>query len=633
VTIKTDGRWFKDELGRTLHLRGVNLGGSTKVPQTPNGATWNREGFYDHRDVSFVGKPFPLDEADEHFGRLREWGLTFLRFLVTWEAIEHDGPGIYDQDYLDYVQAVAEKAAAYDIRMFIDPHQDVWSRFSGGDGAPGWTFEALGMDNTKFGETGAAVTHQEHGDPLPRMIWPTNYAKFACATLFTLFFGGNDLAPQTLVNGVPVQEYLQRHYIDAIKQVAHRLRDLPNVVGYDTLNEPSPGYIGCTNANEIPVRIVAQGPTPTIYQGMLLAAGYPQDVAMIKRLSLRPGRPRTVRLNPGGATLWRKGVEPIWKQNGVWDLDQSGRPALLRPDHFRRVDGRTVDFHRDYFTPFVERYTRELCQVHPGALIFVCSPPAQLYHGDADHAPPDTRGLVHEPHWYDALTLYLQRYVPWLGIDARGGLRFILGRGRKRRAFAQQIKRHIDLAETRSEKVPTLIGEVGIAMNLNAKAAYRSGDFSKQVEAMDDTMQALEANMVSFTLWNYTADNTNERGDLWNDEDLSIFSRDQQTGSGDIHDGGRALQAVVRPYARKVPGEPLRLSFDIRTKEFTFEFRHNPAVEAPAEFFVPNYQYPEGYEVEAPGGRYEIDVEAQTLRYYPTGDQRVHRIRLVAIAP
>lgn len=30
-----------------------------------------------HEDVTFVNRPFPLDEAPEHFARLRRWGLTF----------------------------------------------------------------------------------------------------------------------------------------------------------------------------------------------------------------------------------------------------------------------------------------------------------------------------------------------------------------------------------------------------------------------------------------------------------------------------------------------------------------------------------------------------------------------------
>ena len=64
------------------------------------------------------------------------------------------------------------------------------------------------------------------------------------ATMFTLFFAGNDFAPLTKIDGQPVQDYLQNHYIDAIKQVALRLYDQPNVIGYDTMNEPSSGYIG-----------------------------------------------------------------------------------------------------------------------------------------------------------------------------------------------------------------------------------------------------------------------------------------------------------------------------------------------------------------------------------------------------
>jgi hypothetical protein len=174
--MRTDGIWFKDESGRTLLLRGANLGGSSKVPTRPNGATYLRAGFFDHRAVSFVGRPFPLDEADEHFGRLRAWGVTFLRLLTTWEAIEHAGPGQYDEEYLTYLRAIVAEAAEYDIQCFVDPHQDVWSRWTGGDGAPGWTFDLIGMDRTRLDATGAAITHQLHGDPFPRMIWPSNYA-------------------------------------------------------------------------------------------------------------------------------------------------------------------------------------------------------------------------------------------------------------------------------------------------------------------------------------------------------------------------------------------------------------------------------------------------------------------------
>ncbi len=102
--LKVEKGWFVDENGRKVLLRGVNLGGSTKVPVSPNGATHIKTNFRDHKDVSFVGHPFPLKEADEHFNRLKHWGFNCLRFLVTWEAIEHKGPKQYDKEYLDYIE-------------------------------------------------------------------------------------------------------------------------------------------------------------------------------------------------------------------------------------------------------------------------------------------------------------------------------------------------------------------------------------------------------------------------------------------------------------------------------------------------------------------------------------------------
>ena len=90
--------------------------------------------------------------------------------------------------------------------------------------------------------------------------------------------------------------------------------------------------------------------------------------------------------------------------------------------------------------------------------------------------------------------------------------------------------------------IPTLIGEFGIPYDMHAKKAYETGQFDRQELALDRSFQALEANLLHATLWNYTPDNSNEHGDLWNEEDLSIFSRDQQTNPMDINSGARAHQ-------------------------------------------------------------------------------------------
>ncbi len=557
--ISIEGSHFKDEHGRTLILRGVNLGGSSKVPCSPNGATHMREGFFEQRAVSFVGRPFPLEEADEHFTRLREWGLTCLRFLVTWEAIEHAGPGIYDEAYLDYVYAVIKKANEYGISVLIDPHQDVWSRFSGGDGAPGWTFEVIGMDITTFQEAGAAMVHQVYGDPFPRMIWPTNGAKLAAATMFTLFFGGNDFAPTLRVNEEPVQDYLQRHYMGAITQVAQRIGNLPNVIGYDTMNEPLSGFIGCKDANTYN-GLLKSGACPTVFQSMLLGEGFPQEIEVWEqRVSGAKLTGRRV-VNPKGVRVWRDGIDDVWRQHGVWDVAPDGTPRLLRPDYFRVVNGQQVDFSQDYYRPFANRFAREMRSVDPDALIFL---ETEFGQAPPRWGPEDAPRIVYAPHWYDAFVLFLKKHSRFLGFDPWANS-LVIGARRISKSFARQLTRFKQQSSQFLGGAPVFVGEIGIPFDLQHKKAYRTGNFDQQIKAMDRSLRALEDTLLGGTIWNYTADNTNLHGDQWNGEDLSIFSRDAQTHPQDIHSGGRALQAVVRAYARAVAGKPLRMVFDAR---------------------------------------------------------------------
>ena len=614
---------FRDDHGRILMLRGVNLGGSSKVPYTPNGATYVREGFFNHRDVSFVGRPFPLEEADEHLGRLRAWGLTFLRFLVTWEAIEHAGPGIYDEAYLDYIRAVIEKAHNHGMQVFIDPHEDVWSRFCGGDGAPGWTMEAVGMDLTKVHPTGAAIVHSQHGDPFPRMIWPTNGHKLAAATMFALFFAGNDLAPRTLVDGEPVQEYLQRHYIAAISRLAARLRGLSNVVGFDTLNEPMHGYLGVRHLDDCCGR-PRLGDFPTPLQSMQAACGEAVEVD-IWSVGLSGTRKSGRKIiNPRAERLWKEGYDCVWRQNGVWDFDSQGAARLLRPDHFFEFNGRRLNFADDYYKPFANRFARAIRQELPESLIFIETEPGT--------APPhwgegDVQGVVYAPHWYDGVTLVLKRFSAFIGSDYFAST-LVLWPQRIRKSYKAQLGRLVSEAREYLPGAPVLIGEIGIPFDLSNKRAYRTGNFSPQIQAVDRSMRAVEDNLLSATIWNYCADNSNARGDQWNDEDLSIFSRDQQNNPGDIHSGGRALQAVVRPYPIATAGKPVRLSFNPGRRVFEYEFEPDAQIDAPTEIFVPTYQYPKGIQVEAFQGKWTYAPERQVLSYTPTLSGGLHRIRI-----
>jgi hypothetical protein len=197
-----------------------------------------------------------------------------------------------------------------------------------------------------------------------------------------------------------------------------------------------------------------------------------------------------------------------------------------------------------------------------------------------------------------------------------------------RRSFARQLRRFREWSAERLGNPPVLLGEFGIPFDMRDKESYRTGDFRPQIRAMDRTMRALDDALMSGTIWNYTADNTNAHGDGWNEEDFSIFSRDRQTDPQDVYSGGRALDAVVRPYARAVAGELLSMRYDIRSRTFTCAFRHEPAVTTPTEIFVPAYPYPKGAGVAVSDGTYEWRAREQVLLYRHTADQDVHTVRI-----
>jgi endoglycosylceramidase len=188
TTVFEGGRYFvKDELGRTAILRGVGMGGGSKMP------------------------PFlPVEPGDDKpFAQLQGWGVDAVRLALPWEAVEPE-PGLYDGAYLDAVAKVADSAASHGIVVVLDMHQDFYSRCFGGDGSPTW---AAPPDLIA-----------PAGDCMYLPMNPDGAAK-AWAHFWT-----DDWRPD--------DRSLQDHYEGAWMTVVARFRDYPAVVGYDLYNEP-----------------------------------------------------------------------------------------------------------------------------------------------------------------------------------------------------------------------------------------------------------------------------------------------------------------------------------------------------------------------------------------------------------
>ncbi|KZV89762.1 glycoside hydrolase [Exidia glandulosa HHB12029] len=592
---------FVDTSGRTLIFRGVNLSGSSKAPLGEQ--SQKLEDFWENAEAggnSFIGRPLNVDDgsADVHLARLRGWGFNMLRFPVTWEALEHAGPGQYDFEFMDYVIRVLQKCKDYGFRIFMDPHQDVWSRFTGGSGAPLWTIYACGMNPRNFTAGRTHMLHCEWPSPdasepsaYPAMMWSTNYGRLGSQTLYTMFFGGRDFAPKCIIDGVNIQDYLQDHFITAFGLLADRIRErAPElydacIVGWDSLNEPAEGLIGYPDVREPSNEQSAQlkkGPFAYPAQSFKLGMGQPQTVENWDFGGFGPSKKGTVTIDPQGVRAW---LDPqndvkytarwgwkrdpgwtlgtcVWALHGVWDI-ASGE--VLVPNYFARETPFTTDYWRPHWKKWIER----IRPAHPESIHFV-QPPVFALPPPLDEA--DTRGRVcYAPHYYDGLTL-VSRHWNWYNADALGVLRgkysapwqaVKIGEGAIRKSIQEQLTVLKDDCPTILGDYPSLIGEIGIPFDMDDRWSYGYtdngkglGNYKNQQKALDASLNACDGpNALNYTLWTYCPDNSHEWGDGWNLEDLSIWSVDdlrshRKPGS----DAFASHAAVVRNH--EAPGTP-----------------------------------------------------------------------------
>lgn len=133
---------------------------------------------------------------------------------------------------------------------------------------------------------------------------------------------------------------------------------------------------------------------------------------------------------------------------------------------------------------------------------------------------------------------------------------------------------------------------------MDKKRAYRDGDYTNQVRALDASLNACDGdNMLSYTIWNYCSDNSHKWGDLWNGEDLSIWSPDDRAfqASSYLEYSKRHGKHLGRPHAHV----------------------YGPSTAKPAVFGLSTVSLPElanGLDDESLASHSVVDVNRQRVR-------------------
>lgn len=215
------------------------------------------------------------------------------------------------------------------------------------------------------------------------------------------------------------------------------------------------------------------------------------------------------------------------------------------------------------------------------------------------------------------------------------------------------------------QRVPVFFTEIGMPFDMDDKKAYKNGDFSSQLAAMDALGYALEGSNLSFSLWCYCTENSHKWGDSWNNEDFSIWSKDDVSGnqaatqfdvklqndsdvvssfstiphghisevsleekkSAPFLNGIRALHAILRPYPLKVSGQFKNAEFDLTGKEYKLMIDSNVEDSGSNHtlIYLPKIHFPMGQtSIKTTSGTFLYDPDKQILRWsHETGIQTI----------
>lgn len=190
-------QFIMDAAGRSLVQHGFSTASSAK--STPDG--------------------LPLFTEDNLAREQADMGTNFVRFLISWRAIEPER-GVIDQEYLDGVEERVQWYADRGYHVMLDMHQDLWG-------------PAISPDHPGWGNGAPPWATFTDGLPVvPGDMWELVYLEPGTIRAFDHFWNTTGEHPD-----------LMDHYVDAWKAVAERFAANDAVVAYDLMNEPYGGTL------------------------------------------------------------------------------------------------------------------------------------------------------------------------------------------------------------------------------------------------------------------------------------------------------------------------------------------------------------------------------------------------------
>ena len=218
----------------------------------------------------------------------------------------------------------------------------------------------------------------------------------------------------------------------------------------------------------------------------------------------------------------------------------------------------------------------------------------------------DGGNVINAFHWYDGLSLFTKSFRSWFNVNI-DTQKPIIGKRNVLKYFKECLAKAISHTKEKMGDIPCLLGEFGLAFDLNNKKGFKTGDYSLHEKALAMYYDAIDANLLHSAIWNYTASNTNKYGDGWNDEDLSIFSEGKE----------RAAAGWKRPYPMATAGQLLSFNWNRKKGDFIIRFNADNKITSPTIVYLPEETFGAAAKVSVTAGlRWEYKHEEQRLEVY-----------------